>query len=208
MKTDPFFKKRIVVITMAFIIAGLLVLLLRENEGRVAAEEKLNDIQYKVTSMKSQKDDVIMDLQSQMTVLQAKLQEEAINQAALVNQKKAEMDALNTQMQQSSYKYEMDLKQREENIGRLSAKSKEDAAQYGDTLKEKNAEIGDLSARLEDEAKKSASLYKKVAKLEAAQVTSQKVIEELQSHLDKSRREVQTMADKVEKLQKPAGALD
>ena len=208
MRMDFFFKKRIVGITMVFIIAGLLVLLLRENEGRVAAEEKLKDIQYKVTSMKSQKDDVILDLQTQAAVLQAKLQEAAESQTTFLNQKKSEMDALNVQMKESSDEYQAALKQKEESLGKLDARSKEEAEKYGDSLKEKNTEISDLSARLAEASRRSVALYKKVAKLEAAALVSEKTIHELQSYLEKSRREIQTLTDKLEKSQQPQGALD
>ena len=136
MKID--FKKRIVVIAVSFTVGGLLLLLVRENGGRIAAEEKLKDIQYKVTSMRSQKDDAIMDLQAQVSSLQAKLQEAAESQTALLDQKKTEIDALNIQMKDSSDKYETTLKQKDENIGKLDVKSKEEAAKYSDSLKEKN----------------------------------------------------------------------
>ena len=54
-------------------ILTLLLFLVRENEGRTAAEAKLADLEYKSESVQNEKEGAINDLQVQVSELESKL---------------------------------------------------------------------------------------------------------------------------------------
>ena len=60
---------------LALVIVALLLLLLRENEAKVAAQTQLKNIQYKAASVINEKGNAINELETQQSELQAKMQE-------------------------------------------------------------------------------------------------------------------------------------
>lgn len=165
-------KKQLFFILNLLVSVGLLLLLVRENEGRTAAEEKLRDMNYKVSAVNTQKDSAITELYSQIHDLEVKLQDARGEYEANLNQKKAEIEELNSQMKTAEEQHAQAIKDKEAELSDLDAKAKADKKKFSGLLQDKNAEIADLSKRAEESSAKITALLKKIEKLEAQNLAS------------------------------------
>ncbi len=175
----------------------LIFFLLKENEGRTAAEEKLRDMQYKVSSLSTEKENVINELETRVAELEGELKESEVRYSVMTGEKEIAIKKLETDSQETAAKHEEALKIKAEEISALETRSQETAARLDGLLKEKNVEIHDLSARLEEASAKTSSLLKKIEVLESEKLDCESRAADLAKNLKSLERRNARLAEVI-----------
>ena len=173
----------------------LIFLLLKENEGRTAAEEKLRDMQYKVDALGTEKENVINELETRVAQLEGMVKESEERYTAMVEEKDAAIKGLDAASQEEAARHGEALKEKADEISALETRSQEEAARLDVLLKEKNAEIHDLSARLEEAFAKTSSLLKKIETLESEKLGCESRAADLAKNLNTLNRRNTRLAE-------------
>lgn len=190
-------KNKFLAIAQILVFFVLIFLLLRENEGRTAAEEKLRDIQYKVDALGTEKENVINELETRVAELEGALKESEEKYTAMAEEKEAAIKKWEVSSQESAVKHEEVLKEKADEISALETRSQEEAARLDALLKEKNAEIHDLSARLEEAFAKTSSLLRKIEALESEKLDCESRVADLAKNLKALERRNARLAEVI-----------
>jgi DNA repair exonuclease SbcCD ATPase subunit len=194
-------KTRLFNILMFAVFFVMLFMLLKENEGRVAAEERLKDIRYKVDTYANEKENVITNLEGRVNELENKLQESQTQYKQLVAEKDQQVNDLNTQLNDTTQKHQTMLQEKTSQIEEIEQKSNRDTAKFSALLKEKNEEIADLSARLKDSSAKISDLLKKKQELESKNLLIENELGGIKSKLKSLERQHEKLAEVMKEAQ-------
>ena len=159
-------KTRVFNLTALAVLFVMLFMLLKENEGRVAAEEKLKDMRFKVDAYASENENTILSLEGRVSELENKLQEAQTANAQLTAESQKQIADLKAQLEESGLTYDQMRKQKTDEISDLEKKSLDDTAKLNAFVKDKNQEIAELSARLKDSSAQMDALIRKKQALE------------------------------------------
>lgn len=192
----------------AIAVLSLLILLVRENEGRTAAEKKIDDIKYQMNSSGIEKDNAIMNLQSNVDQLESKLEDAGKRYDMLAAEKEQALAQKDRDMETLKTESEGRIQAKESEIKDIEAQSQAQDAKYTKLLKEKNDEIADLGRRLKDATDKIDAQLKKIQSLEEEKLAGENTVADL---LKKVRRleseKAELLAAAAQTKDKPA-ALD
>ena len=186
-------------VLLGVVIIALLFLLLRENEAKVAAQNQLNKIQFKATSVINEKGNAINELETQLTELQVKLQETEENGQSLLAAKAQEMDQLAADSQVKVQQYEEEIRQKVKAIGDAENEAKESSERFEKTLKKKNTEISGMGDELRKTTERLATALKKQEADEAENFSQHQKISDFE-------KQVQALKDEQTRLKGLAGA--
>ncbi len=178
-------RKRFFTVVVLLVIFSLAFLLLKENEGRTAAEQKLKDLQFKVDSLGSEKENVINELETRVSEMEGQLKESEARYQTLSEEKNAEITGLMTEAQERSEQHEAAISAKAQEITGLESRVQEESAKFNALLGEKNAEINDLGKRLEDASAKISTLLRKIEGLETKNLSGENKIAELEAELQR-----------------------
>ncbi len=195
-------KKRIFMIVTVVVFFTMAFLLLKENEGRTAAEEKLRQLQYKIDSMSTEKEGVIEELQTKVAQMEGELKEGEAKYFTLEQEKSAEINKLTTQAQEQTIQHEAAISQKKDEINAIEVKSKEDTERFSSHLKEKNALINDLGERLKEAAAQNAELLKKIEVLESENMAGGGKISQLESDVKRLEQQKAHLSELIKDNQK------
>ncbi len=193
-------------VTVAFLV--LIFLLMRENEGRTAAETKLQNAQHMVEELRSEKSSLANELEAQVTELETKLQELSARYDALLIEKRAEAERYEARISDAAVQHDAELKEKDSQIADGDARAKADAKKLNDLLAEKKTEITDMGARLEEASAKYSELLKKREALESRALSCEDRVGELEQSLKKAERLSAELNDTVQKGQLQKSAVD
>jgi chromosome segregation ATPase len=154
-------------IFLGLLIMALLFLLLRENEAKVAAQNQLNNIQYKATTMINEKGNAINELETQQTELQVKLQntEEAYQKELAAGVE--EYNKLTADTAAKAAQYEEVILQKNKDLEETEAEAKENSERFDKELKKKNAQISEIGEELRKTTERLAGSLKRVEEAES-----------------------------------------
>jgi hypothetical protein len=127
----------------AVAVLSLLILLVRENEGRTAAEKKNEDMKYQMNSAGIEKDNAIMNLQSNIDQLESKLEDAGKRYDALAAEKEQALAQKDQDIETLKSENEARMKAKESEIKDMEERSQAQDAKYTKLLKEKNDEIAE-----------------------------------------------------------------
>ncbi|HTL71262.1 MAG TPA: hypothetical protein VL404_08240 [Candidatus Eisenbacteria bacterium] len=197
--------KRGLPLAAGVVFFSLLFLLVKENEGRTAAETKLKDLQYRLDTANDEKSDVANDLEAKIAALEGRLQETTERYEALLAEKGKAIEALDAGAREAEARHAEELKARDGELADRDARSKKDVEKFTGLLGEKSAEITDLGARLEEASKRIAALLKKKESLEAKMLAADGRIEELERAVKElEKKNAQLSADLAKTRQETA----
>jgi len=207
-KVDPkgtmSWKKRSPTIILLVVCFTLLVGLVRENEGRTAAEEKLRQVQYKVDRLSSQKDSAISQLETENTDLKARL-DEAFEHARLLEQEKNDnAQRFESDLRERDQKHADELAEKAAELSELDERMNDLTARQEAAIKDKNEEISDLGTRLAASSSKIAELLKKLQAAESRQIAGEKQIASLEIENKRLKRQNDNMTAAIQKAQSAA----
>lgn len=202
-------KKRVFSGLMLALIFGMGFLLLRENEGRTAAEEKLKQAQQGIDALMSDKNNTIDELQSQIDELTGKYSELTEQFNAMVVEKDGEIAKGNEERQKQAAAHEAVIAQKETNYKELEARTKGESLKLNQMIESKSSEIGDLGAQIEALSGKYSEALKKKEALEGANLKLESQVTTLGERIKILEQEKQALAASLESMkQEAAGVKD
>ncbi len=159
--------RNILIAVLGLGLIGASFYALRENEARLAAETKLQNIRSNAESAVTQKDNAITELQTESSLMQQKLQDADDRYSLLEMEKQRELaeaieklEALKTDLSEQTARAEQLIKENEARVGEYEAKLDEAAKKQNDLLAKKNAEISEIGEQLKQASSKYADLLK------------------------------------------------
>ena len=159
--------KNKVLIALTVAVIALLFLWMRENEGRVAAEAQLKNLQFKATTVINEKGNAISELETQVGEAQAKMQAMREQSDEALSAKDQEMAAFKAETERKQAQYEEEIHQKDQALNSLEANLKDTTARFDGELKKKNADIADLGEQLRKTTERLAATLKKQQSLES-----------------------------------------
>ncbi len=197
-------KSKVAIGFLLFLILGLVLLLVRENEGKVSAETKLNDMKYRMESTASEKDSLINELKNTIHDLETKIADLTAKHEADMTEKASEIQGLHGNLDEASKKYDSMVGEKAAEMTDLEAKSKAQADRMNGLVKEKSAKIGELGGELEKASARYAVLLKEKESVEARAISAEADIASLKSDLKKVEREKERLNAAIQALTKKA----
>lgn len=200
-------KNKISVFLAAPIIV-LLLLLLRENEAKIAAETKLKNVQFKTTSVLNEKGNAINELETQLTELQVKLHETEENDQKALAAKTEEMEKLSADFEIKTRQRDEEIQQKNKNIDDLENEIKQNSDRYNAALKKKNVEISGLGEELRKTTERLAASLKKQEAIESENFNLQQKMVELTKQIQKLQSEQTRLEGLLKASQDKPASLD
>ena len=164
-------------------VLALLFVLLRENEAKVSAQNQLKNIQFKTTTVINEKGNAINELETQLTELQVKQQEDGENYEKMLAAKSQEMDQMAADAEAKAQQYEEDIRQKAKVIEDTETASKENSERYEKSLQKKSADMSEMGEELRKTTERLAAALKKQEKDEAENFELSRKITELEKEI-------------------------
>lgn len=193
-------RNKVLIGTLTFAVVGLVLLLVRESEGRVSAETKLNDLKYRMETTSTENDNLVLDLKGTIHDLETKLAEMTERHAAETAERDAAIAELREQLAAAGLKYEQTVKEKDSEISDVKSASKSESDRLNQVVKEKSAQISELGGELEKSSARYAALLKEKEALEARNIAGEADLSGLRNDLKKSQREVERLSAAVQAL--------
>jgi chromosome segregation ATPase len=154
-------RKRIGTGFMLAVIFGMGFLLLRENEGRTAAEEKLKQAQQGIDAMMAEKNNTIDELQSQIDELTGKYSELTEQYNAMVAEKDGEITKGNEEREKQAAAHRDEITLKDSNYKDLETRAKNESQKLNEKIESKSAEISDLGSQIQSLSTKYSEVLSK-----------------------------------------------
>lgn len=193
---------------VGIVLLALILLLVRENEGRTAAETKLRNAEQSIDELRSEKSSLANELEAQVAELQEKLQDAASRHEMLVSEKKTEAQRHEAELGDAVARHEAEIRRKDAEMAEIETAAKTNAKKLGDLLAEKKAEVADLGAHLKETSLKYATLLKKKEALESRALACEERVGSLEKSLKKAERLSTELSDTVQKGQLQKTAVD
>ncbi len=194
----PISKNKIIVGILSFAVVGLGLLLLRENEGRVSAETKLNDLKYRLETTSTENENVVLDLKGNIHDLEVKIAEMTDKHAAELNEKDGQIADLKRGMEEGAVKYDQTVKEKDLEISDVKSGAQADSERLNQVIKDKSVKIGDLGGELEKASSRYSLLLKEKEALEAKTISYEADISSLKNDLKKANRDNERLSASLE----------
>ena len=195
MKID---KSKVIIGFLGFVVLGLVLLLVRESEGRVVAETKLNDLKYKMEATASENENISLDLKNIIHDLQMKIADLNAKYEANMAQRTAQIQELGSQMdaerEASDKKYQGMLSQKDNEISETEARSKADNEKLNRLIQDKGAKISELGDELEKASARYSAVLREKESLEAKTISDEADVSSLKNDLKKVQREKERLS--------------
>lgn len=202
-------RSKIVIGLLGFTILGLVLLLVRESEGRVRAETKLNDLKFKMESTTNENDTLVMDLKNTIHDLQVQIVDMKDKHDIQMAEKAGQIQDLNTQMEGAANKHKAAVQDKNNEIADVESKSKEQSDQLNKIIKDKSAKISELGSELEKASARYSTLLTEKESLEAKTISMDADVASLRQELKKAQREKERLSAAILALtQKPETVHD
>ena len=195
-------KSKIIIGFLGFAVLGLAMLLLRESEGRVVAETKLNDLKYKMESTTNENDALLMDLKNTIHDLNVQIADLKSKHETQLAEKATEIQVLNGQLEDAAKKYEAVVVENNADRSDLESKAKTQTDGLSKIIQDKSARISELGTELEKASGRFSVLLKEKEALEAKTIASDQTLAKLEGDLKKIQREKERLAQTVLTLTK------
>ena len=182
-------RSRFLNVALILIVFVLGALLLRENQRANAADAKLEDIQTRVAAANDENQNLINELQYEITTLKGKLEEEKELHKNYVAEKTGEIQKMNEESKAREEQHAASLQDKDSEISQLEDQAKADKDKFDGLLKDKNQQIQDLSRKLEEASARQVELVSKVQAVEAKNLDNESKINELQRQITKLNNE-------------------
>lgn len=167
---------------IAFVLGTFL---LKENQRANAAEAKLDDIQNKMSAVNDENQNLINELQYQVTTLKAGLEEEKGRYEALTLEKKNEIQKLVDDAKAKEEEHAALIHSKESEIQDFENQAKEEKTKFSNILKDKNIQIQELTKKLEEASSEQVELIKKLQNAEAKNLDNESEINDLKRQVAK-----------------------
>ena len=199
MKTDKF---KVIAGLLGFAVLGLVMMLLRESEGRVAAETKLNDLKYKMETVSNESQTLVMDLRGNIHDLEVKITDMADRHAEDLAVKAEEIRLLNERLDDAGKKYDSEVERSKSERQDLESRAAADAERLNLALKDKSQKLGELGDELEKASARYSKLLREKEAVEAKVISTDAEISSLKSELKKAQRENDRLKEEIAALAK------
>lgn len=201
-------RSKIVIGMLACAVIGLVLLLVRESEGRVSAETKLNDLKYRMETTSAENENIVMDLRGTIHELEAKIADMTEKHAAETTERDAAIAGLKTDVEKEVQAREAAVQEKDSEIADVKSASKAESDRLNQTVKEKSAKIAELGGELEKASARYSALLKEKEALEAKNISYETDIAGLKNDLKKAKREIERLSAAVQALTpKPAETI-
>lgn len=170
-------------VAAALVFFAMVFLWLRENEMRVSAEKKYQDMKFKLDAQSNEQANLANELELKIGEAEGKLADTVARYTRDMNEKEAVVSQLSSERDDLT----AELKRTSDQFTQYQAKSRELEANYAKQINAKNSEISELGAQLKEQAVKLETLYKEKASLESRLMESQKKLGALEAELAQAR---------------------
>jgi chromosome segregation ATPase len=168
------------ILSLFVVILALLFLLLKENEAKVAAETKLNNLQFKATSVINEKGNAISDLEAQQTIEEY---------TAALAERDAHIAKMNEDLQLRTAQHEEAILDKEKNISGLESQIKEQADKQAAAMKKKSGELSEIGEELRKSTERLAKALKQKEELESDNGDLEAQVAEFNRRIEKLNQE-------------------
>ena len=200
MKIDT---SKIVIASLGFLALGLTLLLVRENEGRVSAETKLNDLKYRMESATNENDNLILELRG--TIHDQEVKAADMNEKHRIETiaKSAEIEELQTKSDEAQKRHESMISDKDSEIADAQSKAEAEADRYELALNQKSDRVKDLGTQLEAASKRYTALLKEKESLEAKSLSLEQDLATAKNEHKKLQRENDRLTESLKVLLTP-----
>ena len=195
-------KSKIIIGFLGFVALGLVLLLLRQSEIRIAAEAKLNDLKYKMESATNENDALLMDLKNTIHDLTAQTAELKSKHEVDLAEKTLEIQGLHGQLEEAAKKYEALVTDKNAELADLESKSKTQNDELNKIIQGKSGKISELGSELEKASVRYSALLKEKEALEAKTISADADLAKLKNDLKKIQREKERLSEEILALTK------
>jgi len=205
MKIPAVNKAKVVVGGLAFLILGLVLLLVRESEGKVAAETKLNDLKFRMESATNQNESLISELKNTIHDLEQKISDLNAKHESEMTAKASEVQDRDAKIEEAGRRLEALKSDKDAEIADTEAKAKTQAEHLNGMIREKSAKMQELGNELEKASARYAELLKEKEAVEAHAISVEADVSGLRRDLKKVEREKERLNEAIQALtKKPA----
>lgn len=188
---------KVAVASAGLLLMGLVLLLVRENEGRVSAEQKVRLLQDRLDRVSVEQDNAITTLEAQSAELESRLKQSEDERVRLAEQKDSEIAALHIRSQEQAARHAAELSAKDGLYGQLKERADSDLAQIRALLERKSAELKDLGAELQTQSARHAKLIQRTEELEAETVRLRREISGSATDRESLRSERDTLSARL-----------
>lgn len=181
-------------VAAACALFAVVFLLLRENEARVSAQNKLKDLLFSVETQTNRQAGLVTDLEAQITEWEGKFgdtvsryNEELRVKSAEIERLNGETERLNGELESAGQRYSDAVKQHEARVGVLQADARSAEDRFNESMRTKSKEMADLGAQLERSSSQIAQLLKDKAALESQLMDARQKAAAAQKELESQR---------------------
>lgn len=199
MKTDKF---KIFSGLFVFTAFGLVMLLVRESEGRVAAETKLNDLKHKLEIAANDSQTLAMDLSGTIHELEVKIADMTERHDLEMAEKAEEIRKLQEALEEAGKKYDGEVERSKSERQDLESKAQADADRLNKAIKEKSERLGELGEELEKASARYSKLLREKEQVEAKAISTDAEVSALKGDLKKAQRENDRLKEAIAVLTK------
>ena len=196
------------VLGLGAVIVGLLFLLLRENEAKVAAQNQLNNLQFKATSVINEKGNAINELESQVGEYQTNLQDCQETCEKAIAAKNDQIQQMNADFEVKSGQHAEEVVQKNKAISGLEEQMQQTRDGFDKQLKKKNTDITEMGEELRKTTERLAKSLKKQESLESENYNLQTQVDGLERQLTAVKSEKVRLETQVKAAQDKPAVLD
>jgi chromosome segregation ATPase len=172
---------------LAAVIIGMGFLWVRENEMRVSAQSKLEQIQSKAATVLNEKGEVIADLSVQLGEMQAGLQQTTEDFTAAVQDRDERISMITENARIAAAEAEEALVEKTGQISKVQNEMKAEQEKADAALKKKNAELSEMGEELRKTTERLAAALKEKEAAESENYDMKQSVNDADRRMEKLR---------------------